>query len=179
MTSARMGIVPEITLNDGMITFVDDEDVDLAQLGWYARTDKGGRIAVARTINRKDALYNQWMHRVILERKLGRALVASELSDHIDSNALNNRRENLRVATYAQNSANRKRNAKHSTGFKGVLRNGYKNPERAFRATCAGVVLGYYPTAEEAHAAYCKAARERWGEFANFGDTPKDAKEVG
>src|ERR1043165_3940616 len=99
---------------------------------------------------------------------IGRPLEKHELVDHIDGNGLNNRRSNLRLATYAQSSMNRGRNIKNSSGYKGVdLKDGKWRAE--IQVSRKKVYLGRFSTPEEAYAAYCEAAKKYHGEFANFG----------
>lgn len=86
-------------------------------------------------------------------------------ADHRDLKRDNDRISNLREATDSQNGANTGLLASNRSGFKGVShsRDGWKaqirkNGERKF--------LGYFDTPEEAHAAYCAAARDLHGDFA-------------
>src|SRR5215469_12325213 len=97
------------------------------------------------------------------------------LVDHKNGNNSDNRWENLREADWSQNAMNRKRRSDNKTGYKGVIwypRNKQwgakiyiKGPGGKPKVTWLGLFL----TAEEAHAAYCKAASELHGEFANPG----------
>jgi hypothetical protein len=89
------------------------------------------------------------------------------LVDHQNNKApLDNKWENLRSATRPQNNTNRR--VTNSLGIKGVSQK--KNRFRAMvRSAGKRNYLGYFDTAEEAHAAYCKAARELHGEFWNPG----------
>lgn len=88
--------------------------------------------------------------------------------DHIDGNKANNRIQNLRECKAHQNSSNRKISKSNTTGFKGVSR--YRNKFKAhIRHRGIGTHLGYFNSPEEAHAAYCKAARAIHGDFANLG----------
>lgn len=92
-----------------------------------------------------------------------------EFVDHRDLHTKNDAADNLRAATHSQNNANR-RCRPNSTGFKGVMRQPHK--EKPFGAYISidgkNKSLGRFKTAEEAHAAYCAAAVERFGEFARF-----------
>lgn len=85
--------------------------------------------------------------------------------DHRDLNPLNNAFENLRPATRAQNQSNRR--CYNKSGFKGVY-----TFHKKFKAqiVVSGKVhyLGLFSTPEEAHAVYCTAAVEHFGEFARF-----------
>lgn len=89
--------------------------------------------------------------------------------DHINGNGADNRWENLREATHAQNGANRPKQKNNSTGFKGVSVR--KNRPKAYYARIKvnnrkTEFLGCFQTPHEAHAAYEKRANELLGEFA-------------
>lgn len=89
--------------------------------------------------------------------------------DHRDGNALNNRWENLRYATQAQNMQNSRRRSDNQTGFKGVSFNRARGRFQAhISINRKSRYLGLFDTAEEAHAAYCAAAKEHFGEFARL-----------
>ena len=94
--------------------------------------------------------------------------------DHINGNGLDNRRENLRICTNAQNNANKPPQKNSKSGLKGVRRSS-KN------RWCARIgtgflkkdtdkpterVIGYFSSKEEAARAYDRAAIRRYGEFA-------------
>jgi hypothetical protein len=159
-------------LLDGYVFVVDDDDSDLLQMEWRTVVYKNGVYAL-RNSYKNGTETTLRLHRLILERKLGRSLSEGELSDHRDLNTLNNRRSNLRAATRPQNNANCRRRDDNKTGYKGVYRmNTRPGATKPFIAQCGKQYLGTFATAEEAHAAYRKAAGERYGEFANFGATP-------
>jgi len=85
--------------------------------------------------------------------------------DHIDGCRSNNCLSNLRWATISENHYNRKPSSK--LGFKGIDKNGKKFQAR-IRINGKYTNLGLYVTPEAAHAAYCAAATEHFGEFARF-----------
>lgn len=89
--------------------------------------------------------------------------------DHKDGNGLNNKWSNLRMATRAQNSMNSKRYSNNLSGYKGVTLFMGKYWMSRIKVNGKQTFLGYFKTAEAAHTAYCKAAQELHGEFANFG----------
>jgi hypothetical protein len=141
---------------------VDDEDYEwLNQYKWSFE----GRCASrgVRHPHATDKGITQKMHRLIMGLEFGDKRVV----DHIDGNPLNNRRSNLRVCTHRENMRNRKHHASSSNALKGVKKNGNR-----WRATItidyAQKNLGSFSTAEEAHAAYCRAAAALHGEFARF-----------
>jgi hypothetical protein len=89
----------------------------------------------------------------------------SRVIDHRDGDPSNNRWSNLRRATKSQNSANRRIPRNNAWGLKGVSRHRGR--------WCATICrkgrrhyLGSFPTPQAAHAAYVKAARKLFGEFA-------------
>lgn len=90
--------------------------------------------------------------------------------DHINGVRDDNRWDNLRQATQAQNCANKKRHRNNTSGYKGVS----YEPRRAANARWVAQIyfdgrttrLGAWATAEEAHRAYAAAAEMHFGEFA-------------
>lgn len=91
--------------------------------------------------------------------------------DHINGDRADNRLCNLREATHAQNQRNRVRvisgRNPNTSGYKGVTWHGERKQWMArIRVNGTRKTIGRFPTAEEAHAAYCAAARRHYGEFA-------------
>lgn len=87
--------------------------------------------------------------------------------DHINGDKTDNRWCNLRVATRSLNSANRGAQRNNTTGLKGVT--WFKRRSKfvaGVKVNGRRMNLGYFDTAEEAHAAYCEAARNYFGEYA-------------
>ncbi len=87
--------------------------------------------------------------------------------DHINGNRTDNRFANLRIATNSENARNSRRRTNNACGYKGVH---FKKRLSKFVAQITVnrrvYHLGVFKTAEEAHTAYCKAAKENFGEFA-------------
>lgn len=89
--------------------------------------------------------------------------------DHIDLDKSNNRIENLRIATRADQMRNRKKWGKFLKGVS-VVKNSKKKPFQAkIKINGKDKYLGCFPTETEAHDAYCRAAKELHGEFFNSG----------
>jgi Demerecviridae HNH endonuclease len=89
--------------------------------------------------------------------------------DHKNGNFRDNRWTNLREATPSQNlmNARTQKTGKFTSPYKGVSRCSDR-PGKWQARICIhpGGFLGRFDTPEEAHAAYCKAARKHFGEFA-------------
>lgn len=87
--------------------------------------------------------------------------------DHANRDKTDNRIENIRVCSNVQNVANRGRNRNNKTGFKGVFVSKPGKFTAQIMHNYKARHIGYFKTAEEAHAAYLEAARELFGEFAS------------
>ncbi len=85
--------------------------------------------------------------------------------DHKDRDPTNDRICNLRAATASQNKANHSTPKNNRCGFKGVVKTKTK---WAARIKIGGRLthLGTFDNPESASAAYAKAARQQFGEFA-------------
>lgn len=87
--------------------------------------------------------------------------------DHANRNKLDNRIENLRVATPTQQNANKTVNPVSMTKFKGVE---YDKPRNRYRAIATKSGKRYrskrFVTPEEAHTAYLELAKDLFGDFA-------------
>ena len=146
-----------IELTRGRFTMIDDEDFALVSSSkWYCagyavRSHEGIRL---------------YLHRVLLGLVAGDGIQV----DHVDNDKLNNRRENLRVCTPAENRRNCGKKANNTSGFKGVFfRKGraLKKPWLAqIKVDKKSHYLGVFATAEEAACAYDTTARELHGDFA-------------
>ena len=90
----------------------------------------------------------------------------SELIDHRDGVGTNDAWNNLRPATYAENSMNRRSNR---TGLKGTskIKNG-AGWRAVIRVGRKFIHLGTFENEQAAHAAYCEAAMRLHGDFARF-----------
>lgn len=87
--------------------------------------------------------------------------------DHVNGDKTDNRIENLRSATNAENMRNTGLRADNKSGFKGVSWNaGCGKWQAHIRVDGKTKHLGLFDAAEAAHQAYCKAAAELHGQFA-------------
>jgi len=137
---------------------VSDRDYHwLTALGlWHASPGAAGNLYARRIITldsgKRSVLY---MHRAIVKPPMGYVV------DHINGDSLDNRRENLRVCTVRENTANRA--FATACGFHGVRKHGAR-----WQARLLGKSLGMFDTAEEAARAWDAAAIARFGEFARL-----------
>ena len=88
--------------------------------------------------------------------------------DHINLIKDDNRIANLRVATNSEQHRNMPLTRANTSGFKGVT---WREKRKKWEANISlpgrrQKFLGYFDTAEEAHAAYTAAAKEHFGKFA-------------
>lgn len=85
--------------------------------------------------------------------------------DHINGNTKDNRIENLRIATSAQNAANRFRKNTYGVGVE-IAQDGKFVARITIPGTKRKIYLGRYETTKEAAAAYIGASTVLHGEFA-------------
>lgn len=162
----------EMDITNGKV-MIDDEFGWLANFKWHVT--KGGYAV--HHVNKQDTqFWNQpvktaiYMHRVITGLKRGDKRVA----DHVNHNKLDNRRNNLRICSQAENL----RNQRTKKRYKGVfLLTGKRkkkwqsiiifNNERHY--------LGNFATEQEAAMAYNAAAVELFGEYAYLNEINEEA----
>jgi hypothetical protein len=93
-----------------------------------------------------------------------------KIIDHIDSNPLNNKIENLREATSSQNAYNTKINTRNKSGVKGVY---FHKKSKKYVAQCTvdgfKKNLGGFTSLEEAENFVKKYRELHHGEFVNHG----------
>ena len=155
----------EIPLTRGLVALVDDEDYEtLCRFKWHAHKTGYALRKVKSPIN---GLWTRVsMHREILKMPFGDGRDV----DHIDGNRRNNTRSNLRVCSRSENQQNRGANSNNTSGYKGVFwKEDHKKWGACINRNYKRKHLGYFSSAKEAHDAYCRAANELHGEFANHG----------
>jgi hypothetical protein len=172
-------VVKEIELTQEKVAVVNDEDYDkLMQMGsWYTNkcTDK---LKNNRTVDRfyaardiclgKGKKKKLFMHRVIMN------VPNDKFIDHINHDTLDNRKENLRTCTNAQNQRNQVQQKNTTSKYKGVylLKSKYKNKIYTYWMAQIKIdgkrqkYLGLFKSEIEGAKAYDKKAREVFGEFA-------------
>lgn len=165
----------EIPLTQGRIALIDATDFFLVQRYKWCATrpnNRGTWYAATRRPKTEGGGKSLFMHRFILDTP------ADKETDHINGNGLDNRRENLRVATHSQNQQNR-HVASGKSRYLGVRvgRQG-KRWQAAIRISGHEHYLGTYDTQLQAALAYDKAALNAWGMWAgiNFPVASKEAR---
>ena len=154
----------EIILTQGKVAIVDNEDYDyLNQFKWYA-SNKNGKFYVQKKITvSKNKTTCISMHRFIMKPNKGMVI------DHLDGNPLNNKKNNLRICTHAENMRNSKIRINNKSGYKGVSYQENSNNYRAsIRFNNIKINIGDFIDPIDAARAYNEAALKYHGEFANL-----------
>lgn len=148
----------------GHDVLIDEEDLHLLlDRKWHVRANRSNRYVQRNLTDGHGYLGCESLHRLITGCEDGMVV------DHINGNGLDNRRCNLRVCSHSENMQNRKMHRNNQSGYKGIYFDPDLNgrPWRAqIRAYGRKYNLGRFDTAEEAYAAYLRAAEKLHGEFA-------------
>lgn len=154
-----------IQLVSGSYAKVDDEDCEfLNQWKWYLFVDR----AISSKIITYKGRVSKHMSLLLIDRPEGMQI------DHINRDALDNRKSNLRACTSSQNHMNRRLQKNNRAGFKGVhwSRSNKKYYAKIYLDGKA-IFLGLYDDIYEAASTYNEAAKKWHGEFANLNKIPK------
>jgi len=151
----------KIELTQGKVALVD-EDVfeELSKHKWHLH----GRYAARwmRVAGKRSVVF---MHRQILGCK------SDQQVDHKNGVTLDNRRNNLRLATPTQNSRNAKKAAGVSSRFKGVS---WDKRRGSWLVQIQKRFIGRFKSELAAANAYDRKARELFGEFARLNEAVMD-----
>ena len=143
--------------NSSKVALVSDKDFErVSKLRWFLH--RGGYV-----------FYTHGKVHMVMHRFICGEAPEGFLWDHINRNPLDNRRENLRLATPLQSSRNCRRRKDNKSGFIGVCL--YK------RGTCERwlaylrlqgklKMVGYFKNKIDAAKARDRAVKEHFGEFA-------------
>lgn len=152
-----------IPVGNGLFTKVSNEDYEtLKNKKWYIRSNDGyvcrnetlkGQIVKAENY-RKTKQRSILLHRFIMGMDGGNVRY---VVDHINGDKLDNRRENLRIVTVAQNLWNVHSNKSNKTGSRGVSKTKGGKFKAVITANNKRVYLGTFETVQEADLAYKKA----------------------
>lgn len=164
----------KIILSQGMEALVDDKDYKyLSQWKWFFHKPSGGYAR--RTENFYKADGKRSGRSILLQNQI-MTPTKGMVVDHINSNPLDNRRDNLRICTPSQNFLNKKKKkTSGSSGFKGVH---FCQRSMTFMAGITvrkkHYYLGSFKNEVDAAHAYNAAALKHHGEFARLNEVPHD-----
>lgn len=148
----------------GYFVEIDDADANLISThAWTLLRVKDTQYAIS---SPRTGSMPILMHRLIMGLTSADVLEV----DHRDRNGLNNKRDNLRSCSHAQNCSNRKKGSNNTSGFKGVYRHSFYKKKWYAEVQCLGKKYKSkkFDSPEEAHKAYCSLAVKLHGEFARF-----------
>lgn len=155
----------QIPLTHSKYAIVDDEDYGrLNHYRWYAALSHNKKYYYA-VRNKTVALCKRkkiYMHREILNAPKDKQI------DHINNNALDNQKSNLRVCTRGQNQHNQKIQRCGKSQYKGVVQSRTAGRWQAqIKYNRKGIYLGTFTSEIGAANAYDTKARELFGAFAH------------
>jgi len=159
------GDVAYVTLTRGYDAIIDAADVPLVEgFNWSALISNKRKAVYAVRVEAAGG-----HQKMILMHRLVSCALDGMICDHIDGNGLNNRRSNVRHCTRAHNNLNTSVRRDNAVGLKGVCLDKRVDKWKAeIRRDGVSKFLGYFETAELAHAAYMAAAMRIHGEYARW-----------
>ena len=161
----------QIKLTQGRFATVDDEDFEyLNQWKWYLMINKqrGKYYVQARVKNENGFFETILMHRLILSISDPKIFV-----DHKFGDGLDNRKENLRICTNAENLRNKNIQKNNISGYKGVSWNARaKKYQAQIQIDRKIKYLGLFTCPIEGAKAYNEAALIHHGKFARLNQIP-------
>ncbi|MFA5452894.1 MAG: HNH endonuclease [Candidatus Methanomethylophilaceae archaeon] len=168
----------KIELTRGLVTQVDTEFDFLDQYKWYAlkvNTNANFQYYAVRKISINRVQSIMYLHRAIIEIKLGRPLLRIEQIDHVNHDGLRNTLDNLRIVTSQQNKMNQRRQNRYTySQFKGVTYCKNRSKWKAqIQKDGKNMHLGCFVSEKDAAHAYDTAAKLYFGEYACLNFTEK------
>ncbi len=146
-----------VSLTKGYVTIFDNEDAGLvSSSNWYA--DIKGHTVYART---NGNIEDQRLHRRIASPRDGYVV------DHRSGDGLDNRKRNLREASLAENSINRRNGPISKSGYIGVFKSN-KKWGSCIRKESGHYQVGIFETKIEAAIARDLAVLRDYGQFATL-----------
>jgi hypothetical protein len=151
---------------------VDTEDYDrIKNYRWGLSFGEKRNSCYIKSHYKENGKYKYFsLHRFILDLKDSKILC-----DHINRNAHDNRKQNLRKCTPSESTRNTSAFRKKAINFKGLSQ--YKETNTwQVRIQCDGkrILLGYFKDPIEGAKAYNKKAKELFGEFAYLNPIPEE-----
>lgn len=145
-----------IPISKGLETIIDIDDYEKLKnaglLRWNAQKC-GKRFYVSKNSKNKKI----YLHRYIMNCPDGFCI------DHINGNSLDNRKLNLRICSFRENSRNVKKQS-----FKGITKTKNGKYQVQIQHNGRHIVIGVFSVESEAARVYDFAAAMLFGEFANF-----------
>ena len=155
------GKVAFIPLSQGYEAMIDVDDIKIVDdKNWSATVTPHTVYAHGRMKRMDGTLRRISIHREIMGNPVGMEV------DHISGNALDNRRENLRILTHSDNVKNARIRNDNTSGYKGVM--WHKATQKwlsKIQINGKRIHLGLFDTPAKAHAAYCEASARLHGDF--------------
>jgi len=134
---------------------IDDCDLDFFESRKWSLVANGRYVGESKKTRHR-------LHRLLLNPG------PKEIVDHINGNAFDNRRCNLRVVSHKQNNRNSKCRDNTTSKFKGVYRNKYGNWVAQIYIDGVRTHIGIFKVEKDAALAYNTLAKSHWGEYAKL-----------